>query len=259
MRKITITRGDNQKNRKSPDHRRERYEGEVLIMYNLLSPGNPEMPLAHMAGGGAMPRSKARRMTRLRGGRIVVVLQDALDHVAIHNHGQLSLDVGGGMSALAVKGHEKVLNVGQDVDQGALNGGLQCGVHSVLVGLPSDPHNEVETLSDRNSAFTADFLTRSKRSINRQQRQTEIGSTRLRLPYALLLFYRCPSEAPTQAFCVRRRGSCHRAEKMNAGARGNSLGVFYPTGRETPFHRQPVFGRLEEGEQSVSKMFLARK
>ena len=47
------------------------------------------------------------------------------------------------MSALEVKGHEKLLSVGQDVDQGVLNGGLQHGVHSVLVGLLNDPHNEV--------------------------------------------------------------------------------------------------------------------
>ena len=64
MRKITFTRGDDHKNRKSPEQRRERYEGEVIIMYNLLSPGKPQMPLGHMAGGGAMPSSKARRMAR---------------------------------------------------------------------------------------------------------------------------------------------------------------------------------------------------
>ena len=50
------------------------------------------------------------------------------------------------MSALEVKGHKELLNVGQDVDQGALNGGLQGGLRSVLIGLPSDPHDEVETL-----------------------------------------------------------------------------------------------------------------
>ena len=37
------------------------------------------------------------------------------------------------------------------------------------------------------------------------------------------------------------------------------LGVLYPTGKETPFHRQTEFDRLEMGEQSVPKMFLARK
>ena len=37
------------------------------------------------------------------------------------------------------------------------------------------------------------------------------------------------------------------------------LGVFYPTGKETPFHRQTEWGRLEMGEQSVPKMFLVRK
>ena len=64
MRKITSTQGDDHKNHKTPEQRRERYEGEVIIMYDLLSPGKPQMPLGHMAGGGAMPSSKARRMAR---------------------------------------------------------------------------------------------------------------------------------------------------------------------------------------------------
>ena len=61
MRKITFGQGDDHKNHKSPEQRRERYEGEVIIMYILLSPGKSQMHLGHMAGGGAMPSSKARR------------------------------------------------------------------------------------------------------------------------------------------------------------------------------------------------------
>ena len=71
LRRITLTRGDDHENGKSPEQTRERHEEEVLIVYNELSPGTHGVPLGHMARRGSMPSSKAMGMARLRGGALL--------------------------------------------------------------------------------------------------------------------------------------------------------------------------------------------